>query len=302
MSYEIDIREELIIHNVNEKTRAAAARLADYIRQFNKMDGLSGMQIYSMELAADEKIAWADDEISSKECGYIFTDTATGAPLVKLIEEDYTHWDEEEDVQVILNHLETAREITLRMDCSLLVTSETSYGVAFWQEYLERTEPEDFGPYVTYRSAEFYTPDDPVCFYIYMDGKGETPEFTEGMETVSDCRAWHSYCLRMKMEGLRSSDDAERLAVLVDDFSAKYDLETGSSDIAAGSFAMDEELGLLEGEEKMLIADLQQFADFAASAGAAFYLRGEFFSDTGDFEFLSIGAGEGKVQVKRCKF
>ena len=88
MSYEIDIREELIIHNVNEKTRAAAARLADYIRQFNKMDGLSGMQIYSMELSADEKIAWADDEISSKECGYIFTDTATGAPLVKLIEED----------------------------------------------------------------------------------------------------------------------------------------------------------------------------------------------------------------------
>ena len=302
MSYEIDIREELIIHNVNEKTRAAAARLADYIRQFNKMDGLSGMQIYSMELAADEKIAWADDEISSKECGYIFTDTATGAPLVKLIEEDYTHWDEEEDVQVILNHLESAREITLRMDCSLLVTSETSYGVAFWQEYLERTEPEDFGPYVTYRSAEFYTPNNPVCFYTYMDGKGETPEFAEGMETVSDCRAWHSYCLRMKMEGLGSSDDAERLAVLVDDFSAKYDLETGSSDIADGSFAMDEELGLLEGEEKMLITDLQQFADFAASAGAAFYLRGEFFSDTGDFEFLSIGAEEGKVQVKSCKF
>ena len=302
MSYEIDIREELIIHNVNEKTRAAAARLADYIRQFNKMDGLSGMQIYSMELAADEKIAWADDEISSKECGYIFTDTATGAPLVKLIEEDYTHWDEEEDVQLILNHLESAREITLRMDCSLLVTSETSYGVAFWQEYLERTEPEDFGPYVTYRSAEFYTPDNPVCFYTYMDGKGETPAFTEGLEAVSDCRAWHSYCLRMKMEGLGSSDDAERLAVLVDDFSAKYDLETGSSDIADGSFAMDEELGLLEGEEKMLITDLQQFADFAASVGAAFSLRGEFFSDAGDFEFLSIGAEGGKVQVKNCKF
>ena len=302
MSYEIDIREELIIHNVNEKTRAAAARLADYIRQFNKMDGLSGMQIYSMELSADEKIAWADDEISSKECGYIFTDTATGAPLVKLIEEDYTHWDEEEDVQVILNHLETAREIALRMDCSLLVTSETSYGVAFWQEYLERTALEDFGPYVTYRSAEFYTHDDPVCFYTYLDGKGETPAFTEGMETVSDCRAWHSYCLQMKMEGLRSSDHAERLAVLVDDFSAKYDLETGSSDIADVSFVMDEELGLLEGEEKMLINDLQQFADFAASAGAAFYLRGEFFSDTGDFEFLSIGAEEGKVQVKSCKF
>ena len=27
MSYEIDIREELVIHNENEKTRAAAARL-----------------------------------------------------------------------------------------------------------------------------------------------------------------------------------------------------------------------------------------------------------------------------------
>ncbi|MGN1413716.1 MAG: hypothetical protein ACI4WY_05665 [Anaerovoracaceae bacterium] len=302
MSYEIDIREELIIHNVNDKTRAAAARLAEYIRQFNKMDGLSGMQIYSMELAADEKIAWADDEISSKECGYIFTDTATGAPLVKLIEEDYTHWDEEEDVQVILNHLETAREIRLRMDCSLLVTSETSYGVAFWQEYLERMEPEDFGPYITYRSAEFYTPDDPVCFYTYMDGNGETPAFTEGMEAVSDCRFWHSYCLQMKMEGLDGSDDVKRLAVLADDFSAKYDLETGSSDIANGSFVMDEELGLLEGEEKTLITDLQQFADFAASVGAVFSLRGEFFSDTGDFEFLSIGAEEGKVQVKSCKF
>ena len=302
MSYEIDIREELIIHNVNEKTRAAAARLADYIRQFNKMDGLSGMQIYSMELSADEKIAWADDEISSKECGYIFTDTATGAPLVKLIEEDYTHWDEEEDVQVILNHLETAREITLRLDCSLLVTSETSYGVAFWQEYLERTEPEDFGLYVTYRSAEFYTPDDPVCVYTYLDGKGETPAFTEGMEAVSDCRAWHSYCLKMKIEGLQSADDAERLAVLVDDFSAKYDLEIVSSDIAGGSFDMNEELGLLEGEEKMLIADLQKFADFTASIGAAFSLRGEFFSDTGDFEFMSLGAEEEKVKSKSCKF
>ena len=302
MSYEIDIREELIIHNVNEKTRTAAARLTDYIRQYNKMDGLSGMQIYAMELAADEKIAWADDEISSKECGYIFTDTATGAPLVKLIEEDYTHWDEEEDVQVILNHLETAREITLRLDCSLLVTSETSYGVAFWQEYLERMEPEDIGSYITYRSAEFYTPDEPVCFYAYMDGKGETPEFAEGVDAVSDCRAWHSYCLKMKIEGLQSEENAERLAVLVDDFSAKYDLETVSSDIEDGSFTMDEEMGLLEGEEKTLIHDLQQLADFTASIGAAFSLRGEFFSDTGDFEFMSLGAEEGKVQAKSCRF
>ena len=65
MSYEIDIREELVIHNENEKTRAAAGRLADYIRQFDRMDGLSGMQIYSMELEADGRIAYTDDEIST---------------------------------------------------------------------------------------------------------------------------------------------------------------------------------------------------------------------------------------------
>ena len=65
---------------------------------------------------------------------------------------------------------------------------------------------------------------------------------------------------------------------------------------------MDEELGLLEGEEKTLIHDLQQLADFTASIGAAFSLRGEFFSDTGDFEFMSLSAEEGKVQAKSCRF
>lgn len=308
MSYEIDIREELIIHNVNERTGAAAARLADYIRQFNKMDGLSAMQIYSMELAADEKIAWVDDEISSKECGYIFTDDANGRPLVKLIEEDYTHWDEEEDVPVILKELKNAREITLRMDCSLLVTSETSYGVAFWQEYLERMEPEGFGEHVTYRSAEFYTANDPVCFYMYADGKGQTPVFHDGLGEVFGCRDWYSYCLLMNIEGLdiekvvNGEKAGERLAALVDAFSEKYGLETDSAGITDGHFRMEEELSLPEGGEGAFLSDLQRFADFAGEAGAAFSLRAEFFSDAGDFEFLSIGEEDGQVRARSCRF
>lgn len=320
MSYEIDIREELIIHNVNERTGAAVARLADYIRQFNKMDGLSAMQIYSMELVADEKIAWVDDEISSKECGYIFTDDANGRPLVKLIEEDYTHWDEEEDVPVILKELENAREITLRMDCSLLVTSETSYGVAYWQEYLERMEPEGFGEHVTYRSAEFYTANDPVCFYMYADGKGQTPMFHDGISEDFGQRSWYSYCLLMHIEGLdmekvangekagdgeKIADErraGEHLAAIVDAFSEKYGLETTSADIADDHFFMEEELGLPEGGEEAFLSDLQRFADFAGEASAVFSLRAEFFSDGGDFEFLSIGEEEGQVRARSCRF
>ena len=310
MSYEIDIREELTIHNRNEKTREAAAKLGEYIRQFNKMDGLSGMQIYAMELGADEKIAWTEDELSTKECGYIFTDDASGTPLLKLVEEDYTHWDEEEDVAVLLEHLEDAREIHFYIDCSLIVTSETSYGAAYWQEYLQRQEEaaEDLRGNLIYRDAEFYTAEDPVCCYVWENGAGRKPTFDSGAEDVADCPAWYSYCLRMAadglpQEGIPGENAAAQLSCMAETFAEKYDLESPVPEAEGGSWRMEEELGIFGGEEEELIADLQQFADFAKSAGADFSLRAEFFSDAGEFQFLSLGIEEdGRIRPKFCCF
>lgn len=325
MSYELDIREELIIQNVNGRTRAAAARLAEYIRQFDRMDGLSGMQIYSMELEADGKIAYVDDEISSKECGYIFTDSAEGDPLVKLVEEDYSHWDDEEDVAVILAGLTDARKIILRMDCSLQVASETSYGAAFWQEFLQGKEPEGFGENVNYRSAEFYTVEEPVCCCSYEHGRWEARGFAaaEGeLALGTDGQSWYSYCLKMELDGeggkLADEETRSKLGELIDGFSARYDLETtwetmqmdaeieaveaGPESTAGECFTMVEELGLLEGEEEQFMEDLQKLADFAVGCGAEFRLRGEFFADNGDFAFMSIGAEDGKVRAKYCRF
>ncbi len=327
MSYELDIREELIIHNENEKTRAAAARLADYIRQFDRMDGLSGMQIYSMELEADGKIAYTDDEVSTKECGYIFMDSAEGDPLVKLVEEDYSHWDDDEDVSQIVAGLADARTIALRMDCSLQVASETSYGAAFWQDFLQNMEPADFGEYVRYRNAEFYTAAEPVCCYAYEHGEGQARQFEAAADTdgLAD-QSWYSYCLNMEFdgEGGAFADEAvrEKLGDLIDAFSAAYDLETtwetmkmdaeieaveaadaGSTESTADAcFVIHEELGLLEGEDKDLMEDLQTLVDFAKGCGADVRLRGEFFSDRGDFCFMSMGLEEGKVTAKYCRF
>lgn len=342
MSYELDIREELIIQNVNGRTREAAEMLAAYIRQFDRMDGLSGMQIYSMELEADGKIAYVDDEISSKECGYIFTDSAEGNPLVKLVEEDYSHWDDEEDVAVILAGLTDARKIILRMDCSLQVASETSYGVAFWQEFLQGKEPEGFGENVNYRSAEFYTVEEPVCCYSYQNGRGQTHKFEAivgggeaggGSDAVDGAeagnrldalngRSWYSYCLKLEFDGEGGKFAAEeirsKLGDMIDEFSAKYDLETtwetmqmdaeieaveaGPDSTAGECFAMTEELGLLAGEDDAFLAELQKMADFAGTCGGEFRLRGEFFADNGDFAFMSIGADNGKVRAKYCSF
>ena len=233
MGYEIDIREELVIHNENEKTRAAAARLAEYIRQFDRMDGLSGMQIYAMELEADGKIAYTDDEVSCKECGYIFMDSADGDPLVKLVEEDHSHWDDEEDVSVIVEGLEDAKTIRLQMDCSLQVASETSYGAAFWQEFLQKMDPADFSEFVRYRNAEFYTAEEPVCCCSYEHGTWETRQFepAEG-ELALDAggQSWYSYCLKMEFDGeggkLDDAESRDKLGDLIDSFSAAYDLET----------------------------------------------------------------------------
>ena len=329
MSYEIDIREELVIHNENEKTRAAAARLAEYIRQFDRMDGLSGMQIYSMELEADGQIAYTDDEVSAKECGYIFMDSAEGDPLVKLVEEDYSHWDDDEDAAVITAKLEEAKTIRLFMDCSLQVASETSYGVAFWQEFLQTMDPADFSEYVRYRNAEFYTAEEPVCCCAYEHGRWEAREFepAEGeLSLHADLQSWYSYCLKMELdgEGGKFEDAAvrEKLGDLIDAFSAAYDLETtwetmqmdaeieaveaedaGSDDTTADTcFVINEEVGLLEGEDKDLLEDLQTIVDFAVECGVEVRLHGEFFSDRGDFDFLRIGAEDGKVTVKRCRF
>ena len=330
MSYEIDIREELIIHNENEKTRAAAARLAEYIRQFDRMDGLSGMQIYSMELEADGQIAYTDDEVSTKECGYIFMDSADGDPLVKLIEEDYSHWDDGEDTSIVVNKLEEAKTIALRLDCSLQVASETSYGAAFWQDFLQNMGAPDFGELVRYRNAEFYTAAEPVCCYSYQHGEGQKHQF-EAVDAAEDCaelagQSWYSYCLSMEFdgEGGTFADEAvrEKLGDLVDAFSAEYDLETtwetmkmdaeieaveatdaGSEDTTADvCFVINEEFGLLEGEDKDLLEDLQTLADFAAECGAEVRLHGEFFSDRGDFTFMSIGMEDGKVQAKYCRY
>ena len=329
MSYEIDIREELIIHNENEKTRATAVRLAEYIRQFDRMDGLSGMQIYSMELEADGQIAYTDDEVSAKECGYIFMDSAEGDPLVKLVEEEHSHWDDEEDVAVIAGRLEEARTIRLFMDCSLQVASETSYGAAFWQEFLQNMEPGDFSEYVRYRNAEFYTAEEPVCCCAYEHGRWETREFAlaEG-ELALDTggQSWYSYCLKMEFDGeggkLDNAESRAKLGDLIDSFSAAYDLETtwetmemdaeieaveaedaGSDDTTADTcFVINEELGLLEGEDKDLLEDLQTLVDFAVERGVEVRLRGEFFSDRGDFDFLHIGVEDGQVKAKRCKF
>lgn len=324
MSYEIDIREELVIHNENEKTRAAAARLADYIRQFDRMDGLSGMQIYSMELEADGRIAYTDDEISTKECGYIFMDSAEGDPLVKLVEEDHSHWDDEEDVSLIVAELEDAKTISLRMDCSLQVASETSYGAAYWQDFLQNMDAADFGEFVRYRNAEFYTAAEPVCCYAYEHGEGRTPKFEEA--ACPEDQSWYSYCLNMEFDGEGGcfADEAvrEKLGDLVDAFSAEYDLETtwetmkmdaeieaveaadaGSTESTADvCFVINEEFGLLEGEAGDLLEDLQTLVDFAAECGAQVRLRGEFFSDRGDFCFMSIGLEDGKVQAKYCVF
>ena len=324
MSYEIDIREELIIHNENEKTRAAAAKLADYIRQFDRMDGLSGMQIYSMELEADGKIAYTDDEVSTKECGYIFMDSADGDPLVKLVEEDYSHWDDDEDTALVAASLEDAKTIALRLDCSLQVASETSYGAAFWQDFLQNMGAADFGELVRYRNAEFYTAAEPVCCYAYEHGEGKAPKFEAG--ACPDGQSWYSYCLSMEFdgEGGAFADEAvrEKLGDLIDSFSAEYDLETtwetmkmdaeieaveaadaGSEDSTADvCFVINEEFGLLEGEDKDLLEDLQTLADFAGECGAEVRLHGEFFSDRGDFAFMSIGIEEGKVQAKYCRF
>ena len=327
MSYEIDIREELIIHNENEKTRAAAAKLADYIRQFDRMDGLSGMQIYSMELEADGKIAYTDDEVSTKECGYIFMDSADGDPLVKLVEEDYSHWDDDEDTALVAASLEDAKTIALRLDCSLQVASETSYGAAFWQDFLQNMGAADFGELVRYRNAEFYTAAEPVCCYSYQHGEGQKHQFELAAEGEGPAdQSWYSYCLSMEFDGEGGAfeDEAarEKLGELVDAFSAAYDLETtwetmkmdaeieaveaadaGSEDSTADvCFVINEEFGLLEGEDKDLLEDLQTLADFAGECGAEVRLHGEFFSDRGDFTFMSIGIEEGKVQAKYCSF
>ena len=48
--------------------------------------------------------------------------------------------------------------------------------------------------------------------------------------------------------------------------------------------------------------DLQTLVDFAVERGVEVRLRGEFFSDRGEFDFLSIGVEEGQVKAKRCKY
>lgn len=338
MSYEIDIREELILHNENERTRTAAEHLAAYIRQFDKMDGLSGMQIYSMELEVDGQIAYTDDEISTKECGYIFTDDADGAPRVKLIEEDYSHWDDEEDMAVLVSQLPDGKTIRFQVDCSLQVASETSYGVAYWQGFLEKSQQDaldeggkldDFGQFIHYRNGEFYTPDEPVCCYQFADGRGQSMEFEniEGSESQEEDilnQPWQTYCFQMAIsependgeggEGdVGGTDDAgvrgefrRELSKLVDDFSAKYDLQSTFSmlemNCESGTYRLEEEFELLEGETEMFLQDLQLFADLAARYGTEINIHGEFLSDRGEFSFLHVDTAGGKVETKRCRF
>ena len=79
--------------------------------------------------------------------------------------------------------------------------------------------------------------------------------------------------------------------------------DAGSTESTADvCFVINEEFGLLEGEAGDLLEDLQTLVDFAAECGAQVRLRGEFFSDRGDFCFMSIGLEEGKVQAKYCVF
>ena len=79
--------------------------------------------------------------------------------------------------------------------------------------------------------------------------------------------------------------------------------DAGSTESTADvCFVINEEFGLLEGEAGDLLEDLQTLVDFAAECGAQVRLRGEFFSDRGDFCFMSIGLEEGKVQAKYCTF
>lgn len=338
MSYEIDIREELILHNENERTRTAAEHLAAYIRQFDQMDGLSGMQIYSMELEVDGQIAYTDDEISTKECGYIFTDDADGAPRVKLIEEDYSHWDDEEDMAILVSQLSDGKTIRFQVDCSLQVASETSYGVAYWQGFLEKAQQDaldeggkldDFGQFIRYRNGEFYTPDEPVCCYQFADGRGQSMEFEsfEGAEAQAGeilNQPWQTYCFQMtikepegagaggvcsaagEVEGGVRGEFRRNLSKLVDDFSAKYDLQTTFAmlemNCESGTYGLEEEIELLDGEAEMFLQDLQLFADLAARYETEISIHGEFLSDRGEFSFLHVDAAGGKVEAKQCRF
>lgn len=325
MSYEIDIREELILHNENERTRTAAEHLAAYIRQFDQMDGLSGMQIYSMELEVDGQIAYTDDEISTKECGYIFTDDADGAPRVKLIEEDYSHWDDEEDMAILVSQLPDAKTIRFQVDCSLQVSSETSYGVAYWQGFLEKTQQDaideggkldDFGQFIHYRNGEFYTPDEPVCCYQFADGRGQSMEFEniEGFESKDGeilNQPWQTYCFRMAISAPEGAGGVHgefrrELSKLVDDFSAKYDLQSSFTmlemNCESGTYVLEEEFELLDGEAEMFLQDLQLFADLAARYETEIGIRGEFLSDRGEFSFLHVDTAGGKVEAKQCRF
>ena len=278
MSFTINSTEEVRICGACGGTRGAARALEKYLRQFDRLDGIQRGSV-RLRLAADDRVLRTRARIDPRH---------PDAPLLT----------NDPEAGALLDRLDGASDIEMKLSYDIMQTCEALYGAAYWEQALRDGPVEGVSCRLMFRNVddgpEYY------CLGLSGDTVGLVP-FDASEKDVARVKLWHTDALLVSMD-IASPDagiGADALRPLAEAFAETYGTRIGY--LAEDSFLISDGTDLPADRIPALLADLQRLRDYAAGRGLTRRVEAYLYAD-GAFALAHISeARDGKIRIEYCK-